>query len=214
MTLNKSIGYFTDFEQVKNLAVILPTLNKSIVFFTDFEQVKNFLPTLNNQKLSSHFADFEQVTKTNNKNPLGEAGCLCIFFFLFLAISSRQGHSTLASQTCEGLHQLWALPWHLAFFWMLSYPQFFNSLTCDLQDAIPRQRLPTLILREAEDFPRGDNHSKHVPLSTYLASLQPIYYNSQIHIYTCQNCKSFACGEDINKKHRAAATLISSHESK
>ena len=78
--------------------------------------------------------------------------------------------------------------------------QFFNSLTCDLQDAMPCQRLPTPILREAEDFPRGDNHSKHVPLSTYLASLQPIYYNSQIRIYTCQNCKSFACGEDINKK--------------
>ena len=28
-----------------------------------------------------------------------------------------------------------------------------------------------------------------------------------------QDCKSFPCGEDFNKKHRAAATLISSHES-
>ena len=32
------------------------------------------------------------------------------------------------------------------------------------------QLYPTPILpREAEDFPRGDNHSKHAPLPTYLA---------------------------------------------
>ena len=37
----------------------------------------------------------------------------------------------------------------------------------------PTQPLP----REAEDFPRGGNHSKHMPLLTYLAWLQPIYYN-------------------------------------
>ena len=47
--------------------------------------------------------------------------------------------------------------------------QFFNSLTCDLQHAVPCQRSLTLIPREAEDFPRGDNHSKHVSLPTYLA---------------------------------------------
>ena len=47
--------------------------------------------------------------------------------------------------------------------------QFFNSLTCDLRDTIPHQRSHTLIPREAEDFPRGNNHSKHVPLPTYLA---------------------------------------------
>ena len=58
--------------------------------------------------------------------------------------------------------------------------QFTNSLTCDLRDTIPRQRSPTLIPREAEDFPRGDNHSKHVPLPTYPAWLQPIYYNSRL----------------------------------
>ena len=29
----------------------------------------------------------------------------------------------------------------------------------------------------------------------------------------CQYCKSFTCGEDLNKKHRAANTLISIHES-
>ena len=40
------------------------------------------------------------------------------------------------------------------------------------------QALPTQPLsREAEDFPKDDNHSKHVPLLTYLARLQPIYYD-------------------------------------
>ena len=33
--------------------------------------------------------------------------------------------------------------------------------------------LPLLIPREAEDFPRGDKHFKHVPLLTYLIYLSP-----------------------------------------
>ena len=51
--------------------------------------------------------------------------------------------------------------------------QFFNSLTCDLRDTMPRQRTPTLIPREAEDFPRGDRYFKHVPPLTYLIYLSP-----------------------------------------
>ena len=55
--------------------------------------------------------------------------------------------------------------------------QFFNSLTCDLRDTMPRQRSLTLTLtlipREAEDFPRGDRHFKHAPLPTYLICLSP-----------------------------------------
>ena len=112
---------------------------------------------------------------------MGETGCLCIFWFLFfLAIASYHSHSTLASQTCEGFHQLWALPQHLAFFFECSGIQFFNLLTCDSRDIMPCQRPPALIPREAEDFPRGDNYSKHVPLPTYLAWLQSIYYNSRL----------------------------------
>ena len=38
--------------------------------------------------------------------------------------------------------------------------------------APPIQSLP----RELGDFPRGGNHSKYVPLHTYLARLQPICY--------------------------------------
>ena len=47
--------------------------------------------------------------------------------------------------------------------------KFFNLLTCDLWDTMPCQRSLRLIPREAEHFPRGDYHSKHVPLPTYLA---------------------------------------------
>ena len=54
---------------------------------------------------------------------------------------------------------------------------FFNSHTCDLRGAMPRQRSLTLILtfipRQAEDFPRGDRHFKHAPLPTYLICLSP-----------------------------------------
>ena len=54
--------------------------------------------------------------------------------------------------------------------------QFFNSLTCDLWDTMPLQRSPTLIPREAADFPKGDNHSKYGPLLTYLAWLDCNHY--------------------------------------
>ena len=47
--------------------------------------------------------------------------------------------------------------------------QFFSSLTSDLRDTIPRQRSFTLLSRVMEDFPGGDNHSKHMPPLTYLA---------------------------------------------
>ena len=58
--------------------------------------------------------------------------------------------------------------------------QFFNSVTCDLLDAMPCQGSPTLLPREAEDFTRGDNHSKYMPLLTCLVWLQPIYFNPKL----------------------------------
>ena len=142
------------------------TLNRSYLFwwlwtghiyFPNFEYVIFILLTLNRSK------------KTNSKTPVGEKGYLCIFFGLDHCLMSAALHPSF-SEPC--LHWLWALPWHLAFFVFECIGiQFFNSLTCDLRDAMPRQRSLTLIPREAEDFPRGDNHSKHVPLPTYLAWL-------------------------------------------
>ena len=82
------------------------------------------------------------------KTPLGETRCLSIYLFIYFFFFE-----------CLGI-------------------QFFSSLTCYLRDTMPCQRSPTLLPREAEDFPRGGNHSKHMPLLTCLASLQPICYKS------------------------------------
>ena len=84
---------------------------------------------------------------------------------------------------------------------------------CHATSLVTKCFSPNPLPREADDFPKGSNDSKHVPLLTYLAWLQPICYNSQIYIYTDQDWKSSDCGEDFNRKHRAATTLISSHES-
>ena len=113
-------------------------------------------------------------------------------------------HSTLASQTCEGLHQLWALPGLLSvayFSWLLWHPVFqFISLFPTQSVGLPlvtyssmcstcvtyrtpchatgHQLLPTQpIPSEVEDSPRSDKHFKHVPLLTYLIyfSLKEVY---------------------------------------
>ena len=138
------------------------------------------------------------------KTPLGETGCLGNPYFTYWLPKHPVFWFTLTlTQSVRLL--------------MVAYPSLcsicvtYRTLCCAIgHKVLPNQPLP----REAEDFPRSDNHSNHVPLPTYLAWLQPIYYNSWIHIYTCQNCKNFDCREDFNKKNRAAATLISSHESK
>ena len=80
--------------------------------------------------------------------------------------------------------------------WLLKHPAFWFTLTQSVRppmvtypslctaymtygtschsighEVLSTQPLP----READDFPRGGNHSKHVPLLTCLAWLQPIY---------------------------------------
>ena len=95
------------------------TLNKS----------KNILLTLNRPK------------KHNSKTPMGETGYLCIFCLGHCLVSPALYSG---SQTYEGLHQLWALPWHSAFFCFFECIgiQFFNldTLVSDLGDTMPRQR--------------------------------------------------------------------------
>ena len=44
----------------------------------------------------SYFADFEEVKKINKKTPLGETGCLCIFF----------GHSLMSPALHPGFSDL------------------------------------------------------------------------------------------------------------
>ena len=43
-----------------------------------------------------------------------------------------------------------------------------------------RYFLPNLLPRKPKDFPRGDNHSEHMRLLTYLGLLQPIYYDPKL----------------------------------
>ena len=58
---------------------------------------------------------------------------------------------------------------HFANFEQVISIQFFNLHTCDCLTGHHATPEVTLHLpREAEDFPRGDNQSKHVPLPTYL----------------------------------------------
>ena len=81
---------------------------------------------------------------------------------------------------------------------------------------LPTQALPS----EAEDFPKGGNHSKHVRLLTCLAWLQPIYSDPKFVFMHVKTEKVLLVVQTLIKnieqqpwKHKAAATLISSHES-
>ena len=80
--------------------------------------------------------------------------------------------------------------------------------------AIGHQVLPIQARpREAEDFPRGGNYSRHMRQLTYLAWLQPICYNLKFVFKHVKTEKVLLAVKVLIKKHRAAATLISSHES-
>ena len=59
---------------------------------------------------------------------------------------------------------------------------------------------PNLLPREAQDFPRGDNHSKDTLQLTYLTWLQPIYYDPELVFKHVKTEKKITCGEDFNKK--------------
>ena len=154
-----------------------------------------FLLALNKSKnLVVILLTLNKSKETNSKTAMGETGCLCIFF-VFRCLMSPALH--------PGFSDLWGSPPALSSTLRLGFfcfvfecigIQFFNSP------------------REAEDFPRGDNHSKHVPLPTYLAWLQPIYYNSRFVFIHINTGKAFICGENFDKKYRASATLISNHQ--
>ena len=103
--------------------------------------------------------------------------------------------------------------------------QFFNSLTCDLRDAMSRQRSLTLIHMWLTGMPchaRGHSHSylgkqrislgwQACALPTYLAWLQPINYNFRF-VYIHVNIgKLLLVIKTLIKKYRAAAKLISNH---
>ena len=108
----------------------------------------------------SHFADFEQViikiSHFISKTPFRETGCLDIFFW---------GHATPASQTCTVSTGSELYP-DTGFFECLGI-RFFNSSHVTYRTPCCT-RGHSHSPREAEDFSRGDNHSKHMPTPTYL----------------------------------------------
>ena len=141
------------------------------------------------------------------KTLLGENGCLGNPYFTYWLPKHPVFLFTLA------LTQSVRLP-------MVTYASLCSPCVTygTLCHATGHQVLPTLatallpIPRGAEDFPRGANHSKHVPLSTYLAWLQPIYYNSRFVFILVKTARILLVVKTLIKKHRAATKLISSHE--
>ena len=81
---------------------------------SNFEQVNNLVVIL--MTLTSQ--------KNNRKTPVGETGCLCIFFPLFL------DHCLMSPALHPVFSDLWGSPpalsstQHLAFFWMFRHPVF------------------------------------------------------------------------------------------
>ena len=132
----------TDFEQVKKLIVIL-------LLWTSQKKVKRLL------------LGWLLLTFSLCKTSLGETGCLGNPYFLFTGCLSIQFfYSPQHSQ----LSHLWLPTPHCAF-----HPTFTQSGYLCLPTLhftlFPTKPLP----REAENFSRGGNHSKHVSLLTYLA---------------------------------------------
>ena len=136
-------------------------------------------------------AYFEQVKKQPyNKTPLGETGCLNNFLgYLSMSRALHRGFSDLkrspsalsTTPTAFGCLLLLIVPAPS----FLIHPPFPNTVVqgtlgylpltvqclCDLQDAMPCKRSPSQLLsRDAKDFSRGCNHSKHMPLLIYLQS--------------------------------------------
>ena len=143
-----------------------------------------WLLTLSKSRNVGYFANPEQVKKQPyNKTSLGETGCLSIFGPPPRVTGTPSW--LLRPMKFSTSSELY-LNMRLYFlFGMLRHSVFFR--TCDLRDAMPRQWSITLLPREAEDFPRGGNHSKHMLLFTYLVWLQPVYHNPRfvfIHVNT------------------------------
>ena len=68
--------------------------------------------------------------------------------------------------------------------------------------------------KEADNFYRGGNHSKYVPLLTYLTWLRSIYYDLGFVFIHVKPRIYLLVVKTLIKKHRAATTLISNYESR
>ena len=148
------IRHFADFKQV----II------KITHFADFKQVIIKI---------SQFTDIEQViTKiSHQQNSLGRNWMPRHFFFW--------GHCPVSLALHRGFSDLWRSPPALSstptlvFLFECLGILFFHS--SHLTYGTPcRAKGHSHSPKEAEDFSRGDNHSKHMHPLTYLARLQPM----------------------------------------
>ena len=109
------------------------------------------------------------------KTPLGETGCSGNPYFLtgYLSIQFFDSPSfSPASVWLTGRH---ATPLITKCF-SPNPPASLWLMGCHATPLVTKCFSPNPLLSE-EDFPRGGNHSKHMPLPTYLAWLRPIYYD-------------------------------------
>ena len=66
---------------------------------------------------------------------------------------------------------------------LVTYPSLCSAMWLTGHHAMPvvtKFFLPNPLPREAEDFPRGGNLSRHMPLLTHLAWLQPIHFDPKL----------------------------------
>ena len=111
---------------------------------------------------------------TLNKILLGETGCLRSLYYLLTAQASsfliQAPFPNKVSQDTFGI----LLLSQDTFGTLLQTVQYL----CDFWVAMPRHWSPSAsyptLSREAEDYPRGGKYPKDVPLSTFLATLQPV----------------------------------------
>ena len=178
-----------------------------------------WLLTLSKSKNDDCLADFGQVQKQPyNKTPLGETGYLSYFL----------GYLSMPPALHPSFLDLWRSPPALIStptgfggllflivqaFRFFIHPLFLSPLFLPYHASdhkgLPMQPLP----RKVKDFPRGCNHSKHMPQLTYLAWLQPYCFNPRLAFMHAKTGKVLLVVKTLIKKHKAAATLISSHES-
>ena len=98
--------------------------------------------------------------KNFNKTSLGKTVCLCNPYFLLTGCLSIKFFNSPP------------IPTHSVRLTLVTYPSlcsicgtYMTPFHSHGHQVLPTQSQP----REAEDFPRGGNHSEHVPLLTYLA---------------------------------------------
>ena len=145
----------------------------------------------------SDFADFEQVKQYYHQNSLWRNRMPRHFFW---------GYYPVSPALHPGFSDLWRPPPALSPTPTLGFLSFVTYGTpC-------RTRVHSHSPKETEDFPRGGNHTKHMPPLTYLACLQPMCYNFRLEFIHINTGRAFTCRENFDNKYRTAAKLISNHK--